>query len=42
MSESAKNRKLVECPYCGKKTQAGMAKRWHFDNCKIKNEREVA
>ena len=24
----------VTCPHCGKETNIGNAKRWHFDNCK--------
>jgi len=26
----------VECPYCGKKGKGGAMKRWHFDNCRMK------
>lgn len=36
-SIAAKNRKKIECPYCKKLFQPCMAKRWHFDNCKMKN-----
>lgn len=31
----ANNSSLVECPHCGKITNIGNSKRWHFDNCKI-------
>ena len=34
MSESALNRKRVECPRCGTNVPVNVAKRWHFDNCK--------
>jgi group I intron endonuclease len=27
----------TECPHCGKQGKGPMMKRWHFDNCKIKN-----
>ena len=27
---------LIECPYCNISTNRGNAKRWHFDNCKMK------
>jgi len=36
LSERAKNRVKMECPHCGKEATPGMAKRWHFDNCKLK------
>lgn len=26
----------IECPHCGKMSDKGNAKRWHFDNCKLK------
>ena len=29
--------KLI-CPHCNSASSAGMAKRWHFDNCKLKEE----
>lgn len=29
--------KLI-CPHCNRASSAGMAKRWHFDNCKLKEE----
>lgn len=25
----------IECPHCGKLSDIGNAKRWHFDNCKV-------
>lgn len=27
-----------ECPYCNKMVDAGNGKRWHFDNCKMKDK----
>ncbi len=36
LSEIAKNRPLLQCPYCDNKSTAGNAKRWHFENCKFK------
>jgi hypothetical protein len=38
LSEKAKNRPKLTCPHCGKQSQPGMAKRWHFDNCKLKKD----
>jgi hypothetical protein len=29
---------IVKCPYCGKEGGGGSMKRWHFDNCKLKND----
>ena len=26
----------IECPHCGKMSDKGNSKRWHFDNCKLK------
>ena len=40
-ANSLKNRTVFEnvvCPHCGKESNLGNAKRWHFDNCKYKNE----
>jgi hypothetical protein len=34
MSESAKDRKKVECPYCKKIGQYNAMQRWHFHHCK--------
>jgi hypothetical protein len=34
MIKSAKNRKPVTCPHCGKEGDPGPMKRHHFDNCK--------
>jgi len=28
----------IECPHCGKMSDKANAKRWHFDNCKMKIE----
>jgi hypothetical protein len=28
----------IECPHCGKMSDKGNAKRWHFDNCKMKED----
>lgn len=33
-SIAALNKKKVECPHCGKITDPGNAKQWHFDKCK--------
>ena len=27
----------TECPHCGKLVDIANGKRWHFDNCKLKN-----
>jgi len=32
-----KKRKEVECPHCNKTGGNGIMQRWHFDNCKLKN-----
>lgn len=32
------NTKLLVCPHCNKKSNVGNAKRWHFDNCKVKRD----
>lgn len=41
LSESLKkfneNYVKVKCPYCGKEGKAGAMHRWHFENCKHKN-----
>ncbi len=38
ISETLKNKPEIKCPYCGKITiSAGNYKRWHGDNCKLKN-----
>jgi len=37
---AAKNREKLECPYCQKVLDISNAKRWHFDNCKFKEEVE--
>jgi len=31
-------RKLVVCPYCNKEGANGAMQRWHFNNCKAKND----
>ncbi len=36
MSESAKNRKKLTCPHCGKSIVINVYKRYHGDNCKFK------
>lgn len=28
------NQQILTCPYCSKKANVGLMKRWHFDNCK--------
>lgn len=28
----------IECPHCGKMSDRANAKRWHFDNCKMKED----
>ena len=33
-------RKIVVCPYCDKEGGVNMMVRWHFDNCKLKEEIE--
>jgi group I intron endonuclease len=39
LSESCKGkRKTIECPHCNLKGGGGNMKRYHFDNCKTKNE----
>lgn len=37
LSVAAKNRLKVKCPHCDKEGDTPNMKRWHFDNCKIKN-----
>lgn len=36
MSQRAKQRKKLQCPYCGLIGMCNNMKRWHFDNCKNK------
>lgn len=31
----------LKCPHCGKESEPGNAKRWHFDNCKLVEARIV-
>lgn len=31
------NSKNLQCPHCGKVTNVGNSKRWHFDKCKAKH-----
>ena len=38
MSAWQKDLPKLICPHCNKGASAGMAKRWHFDNCKLKEE----
>jgi hypothetical protein len=33
---SALKRKKLKCPHCGKETDPGNAKQWHFEKCKMK------
>lgn len=33
----AKPHEVVKCPHCGKEGIKPNMKRWHFDNCKVKN-----
>ena len=35
-SSLGKSKKIIICPYCGKKGGEPIMKRWHFENCKIK------
>jgi NUMOD3 motif len=37
MSAWQKDLPKIICPHCNKGASAGMAKRWHFDNCKMKD-----
>jgi hypothetical protein len=37
MSAWQKDLPKLICPHCKKGASAGMAKRWHFDNCKMKD-----
>jgi len=30
-------RPKIKCPHCGKETNDGNARRWHFDNCNLRN-----
>ena len=40
MSEAKKGKKqkIIKCPHCGKEGGINLMKRWHFDNCKFKND----
>ncbi len=40
MSEGMKGikKKIIKCPYCDKEGGSSQMKRWHFDNCKFKQE----
>ena len=31
----------IRCPYCDKMVDKGNAKRWHFDNCKLRSDKCV-
>lgn len=35
LSEKARNRLRVVCPYCSKTVDVSNAKRWHFEKCKL-------
>jgi hypothetical protein len=37
MSAWQKDRPKLICPHCNKAASVSMAKRWHFDNCKMKD-----
>lgn len=37
-SIAALNLEKLKCPYCGKLSDPGNSKKWHFDNCKLKIE----
>ena len=34
------NRPKLTCPHCNRASSSGNAKRWHFDNCKLKGKNE--
>jgi len=36
ISINALNRPKIDCPHCSKIISLANAKRWHFDNCKVK------
>ena len=36
---TALNKKVIECPHCKKSGNVGNMKRWHFDNCKVNDDR---
>lgn len=38
ISEIRKNQEKIKCPHCGGEATPPNAKRWHFDNCKLKPE----
>jgi len=38
MSAWQKDRPKLVCPHCSKASSAGNARRWHFDNCKLKGK----
>jgi hypothetical protein len=38
MSAWQKDRPKLICPHCNKAANVNMAKRWHFNNCKLKEE----
>ena len=39
MSAKAKLRPNITCPHCGKEGDMRNMKRWHFDNCRLIDER---
>lgn len=39
ISKSAKNRKRIICPHCGKEGDSTNMKRWHLNNCKLKEQK---
>lgn len=36
--QKEKRKNIVTCPHCGKSGDASGHKRWHFDNCKMKDK----
>lgn len=40
-SIAAKKLEKLECPYCGKLSDPGNSKKWHFDRCKNKTNTDL-
>jgi hypothetical protein len=40
-SIAAKKLEKLECPYCGKLSDPGNSKKWHFDSCKNKTNTDL-
>lgn len=38
MQDNSIFNEILKCPYCGKLGKLLVIKRWHFDNCKFKND----